>query len=434
MIARRAVLRAIGGAATAAAIGDRSARAAGGSLVYWSHNYPSLVDIVSKTMAPGFRKESGIQVQHENFETNQLETKILTAWSGGSGGPDIVSVGDNNLANYVYRKLVAPVDPKAFGFNSLGELVAAYQPGSLDGFMVGGQLYGIPMDSASISMYYRKDFFKEAGLDPDKPPTTWDEVAEYGRKLVRKDGNGNIIRAGWSWEARSLSSHFYYWGTLLPQKGVDFLNADGTRNGFDNAAGRAAFQYLFESFHGKPPFAALGLAPVISPIDDFGAGRTAMINSGFWLAPSVEAQYPKITYKDGVYGIARLPQFADGKKATRLNPWIWAVNAKSASVSDAWRFVSFMTSTPQNQEIWVRQVQYIQPWKNLARNTSLGSIPYAQVFIDDSAIGVPTPRTRYFNQLATLVARAYDQVSASGDAPDKVVPALARNIDRMLEG
>jgi ABC-type glycerol-3-phosphate transport system substrate-binding protein len=432
MVSRRVVLRGLGGAA-AAGIGARRARAAGGPIVYWSHNYPSLVDIVSKIMAPGFKRDAGLDVQYENYETNQLETKILTAWSGG-GGPDIVSVGDNNLPNYVYRKLVAPVDPKAFGFASLPELIAAYQPGSLDGFMVGGQLYGIPMDSAAISMYYRRDLFKEAGLDPDKPPTTWDEVAEYGRKLVKKDSNGNIVRAGWSWEARSLSSHFYYWGTLLPQKGVDFLNAEGTRNGLDNAGGHAAFEYLFESFNGKPAFAALGLAPVISPIDDFGAGRTAMINSGFWLAPSLEQQYPAVTYKDGVYGVARLPQFTDGKPATRLNPWIWAVNAKSAAPSDAWRFVAFMTNNPKNQEIWVRQAQYIQPWKDLTKNTSIGAIPYAHAFLDDSTIGVPTPRTPKFNQLATLVARAYDQVSASGDAPDKVVPALAKGIDRMLEG
>src|SRR6185437_977058 len=314
------------------------------------------------------------------------------------------------------------------------DLIAAYQPGSLDGFMVGGQLYGIPMDSASISRYYRRDFFKEAGLDPDKPPATWEEVAEFGRKLVKKDANGNIVRAGWSWEARSLSSHFYYWGTLLPQKGVDFLNADGTKNGLDNAGGHAAFQYLYESFHGKPPFSALGLAPVISPIDDFGAGRTAMINSGFWLAPALEQQYPAVTYKGGIYGIARLPQFANGKKATRLNPWIWVVNAKSRAASDAWRFVSCMTNNPKNQEIWVRQAQYIQPWKSLPTNTSILQIPYARVFLDDSAIGVPTPRTAKFNELATMVARAYDQISASGDSPDRVVPSLAKNIDRMLEG
>jgi ABC-type glycerol-3-phosphate transport system substrate-binding protein len=407
------------------------ARGAGG-VVYWSHNYPSLVDIVSQTMVPGFRKASGIDVEYNNFETNQLETKILTAWSGGSGGPDIVSVGDNNLANYVYRKLVAPVDPTAFGFASLQELIAAYQPGSLDGFIVGGQLYAIPMDVAAISLYYRRDLFKEAGLDPDKPPTTWEEVAEYGRKLVKRDGNGNIVRAGYGWEARSLSSHFYYWGTMLPQQGVDFLNADGTANGFNNAQGVAAFRYLYDSFHTRP-FAALGLAPVISPIDDFGAGRAAMINSGFWLAPALEQQYPKITYKDGIYGIARLPQFANGHKATRLNPWVWVVNAKSASVKNAWSFISYMTKPAENQALWARKAQYMQPWNGFAANTGIDAIPYAKVFLEDLKIGVPTPRTPKFNQLSTLVARAYDQVSAVGDPPEKVVPALAKAIDRMLQ-
>jgi ABC-type glycerol-3-phosphate transport system substrate-binding protein len=421
------------GVATAATIGA-PARAAEPGLVYWSHNYPSLVDIASKTMVPGFKQVSGIDVSYDNFETNPLETKILTSWSGGQGGPDVVSVGDNNLPNYVCRKLVAPVDPVAFGFPSLKDLVAAYQPGALDGFMVDGQLYGIPMDSAAISFYYRKDFFKEAGLDPEKPPTTWDEVTEYGRKLVKKDANGNIVRAGWSWEARSISSHFYYWGTLLPQKGVDFLDADGTKSGLDNENALAAFRYLHESFHGEPPFSALGLAPVISPVDDFGAGRTAMMNSGFWLAPAMEQQYPDVSYAKGVYGVARLPQFANGKKATRLNPWVWMVNARARSVADAWRFVGYMTNNAKNQEIWVRQAQYIQPWKDLTKNTSINAIPYAHVFLEDSLIGVPTPRTPKFNQLATVVARAYDQISASGDAPEKVVPALAKSIDRLLEG
>ncbi len=415
----------------AAALPATHARAAG-KLVYWSHNYPSLVDIVSKRMAPGFGKQAGIAVEYDNFETNQLETKILTGWTGGEGGPDLVSVGDNNLANYVYRKLVAPVDPSAFGFASLKALVDAYEPGSLDGFMVGGQLYGIPMDLAAISMYYRKDFFRDAGLDPDKPPTTWEEVAEYGRKLVKRDASGHIVRAGWGWEARSLSSHFYYWGTLLPQKGVDFLNADGTRNGFDGAGGMAAFGFLSDSFN-KDPFAALGLSPVISPIDDFGAGRVAMINSGFWLAPSLEQQYPKVAYKDGVYGIARLPQFAGATPRTRLNPWIWAVSAKSRMVKQAWQFISFMTKSPENQAVWASQAQYMQPWKGFSDLPAIRAVPYSGVFLADLKIGVPTPRTPKFNQLATLTSRAYDQISAEGKPASIVVPAFAKSIDRMLE-
>jgi multiple sugar transport system substrate-binding protein len=429
-LSRRALVGGIGAAGIATAA--RRTRAADRRIVYWSHNYPSLVEIVGKTMAPGFQKDAGIPVDYSDYETNQLETKILTAWSGGEGGPDIVSVGDNNLPNYVYRKLVAPVDPAAFGFSSLQELVDAYEPGSLSGFMVGGKLYGIPMDLAAISYYYRRDFFKEAGLDPDKPPTTWEEVAEIGPKLVKKDSNGNIVRAGWSWEARSLSSHFYYWGTLLPQKGVDFLNAAGTANGFNNAAGMAAFQYLYDSFNTQR-FSALGLAPVISPIDDFGAGRTAMLNSGFWLAPALEAQYPKVTYKDGVYGIARLPQFTGNSPATRLNPWVWMVSAKSPITKEAWQFISYMTKPKENQALWVSKAQYMQPWKGFSENPAITAIPYSKVFLEDLAIGVPTPRTPKFNQLAVLVARAYDQISANGSKPEVVVPSLAKGVDRMLE-
>lgn len=45
-------------------------------------------------------------------------------------------------------------------------------------------------------LVYRKDFFKEAGLDPNHPPANWDELAAYAKKLVVKDANHNVIRAG----------------------------------------------------------------------------------------------------------------------------------------------------------------------------------------------------------------------------------------------
>src|SRR3546814_12968867 len=95
--------------------------------------------------------------------------------------------------------------------------------------------------------------------------------------------------------------------TLFPYTTLfrSFLNADGTANGFNNEAGMEAFQYLYDTFHGENRITALGLAPTISPVDDFGAGRVAMLNSGLWLAPAVEKKYPEVKFKDGVYGDAR---------------------------------------------------------------------------------------------------------------------------------
>lgn len=433
-ISRRTFLKGAASVAGAAAFGSLLSgvgRSQGKTIVYWGHNYPSRVKIVNEIMGPSFKREAGIAVDHSDFDTNQMEPKILTAWAGGGQGPDLVSVGDYNLPNYVYRKMVVPVDPTAFGFKNQNELLAAYEPHALDGLIVDGKLYAIPMDQGSISMVYRKDFFKEAGLDPESPPKTWEELIETALKLTKRDASGKVIRAGLAWEARSISSHFYYWGTLLPQKGVDFLSPDGKKNGFNNAGGMAAFEYLYDTFN-TWRIAALGLAPTISPIDDFGAGRVAMMNTGFWLPPSMEAKYPDVSYAKGVYGVMRLPQFKTGKQATRLNPWVWMVSARSKMQKETWQFVAYMTKDPKNQSIWATQAQYLQPWKGMKSRQEVTAIPYARIFLEDLAIGVPTPRTVKYAELATSVAKAYDRISANGEKPEAVVPDLAKQVDRLL--
>lgn len=435
-LSRRRLLQAAGATAATTALPlpwySRRARAQGGPLVYWGHNYPTRVRICDEILVPGFEQESGVDVQHENFETNQLGLKILTSWAGGAGIPDLVSIGVNNLPNYVYRDMIAPVDPEAFGFASQEEVIDAFEPGALDSFIVDGTLYGMPMDIASISMYYRRDFFKDAGLDPDTPPKTWAEVTEMGKKLMQRDANGNVTRAGWGWLARSTSSHFYYWGTLLPQKGVDFLNKEGTGNGFSNEAGMAAFQYLYDTFHGPDQITALGLAPTISPVDDFGSGRFAMVNSGMWLAPAVEQKYPDVTFKDGVYGVAQLPQFENGTPATRLNPWVYMVSKQSNRQREAWELVSYLMQRPESRALWFSEAQFVLPWKGYRSMPELQAIPYASTFLDDLAIGVPLPNTPHFNELATMVAQAYDRISANGEKPEVVVPDLAGEIDFLV--
>jgi multiple sugar transport system substrate-binding protein len=420
------------GAATSTLAAPRRAGAQNRQITYWGHSFPTRIRLVNE-MVPGFRQATGVDVAHFDYDTNQNELRILTSWAGGSGGPDLVSVGDSNLPNYVYRRMITPVDPTAFGFRTQAELMAAYEPGVLDGCIVNGQLYGIPMDMASISMYYRKDFFREAGLDPERPPRTWDEVTEMGKALVKRDSSGRMTRAGWSWLARTRPSHFYYWGTLLPQLGVDFLNANGTANGFNNARGLAAFRYLHDTYHGSR-ISALGLAPTINPIDDFGAGRAAMINAGLWLAPALEDKYPAVNFRDGVYGIARLPQFRDGQPATRLNTWLWMVSARSRLPKETWQFVAHMTQKPENRALWLNQARFMQPWKGFATDPGIQSMPYLDTFLADLRIGKPMPATPKFAELSAAVARSYDRISANGDRAEQVMPDLARDVDRLLEG
>ena len=55
--------------------------------------------------------------------------------------------------------------------------------GMLDGVSIGGKLYAAPLMASWTIMYYNSEMFKNAGLDPKKPPKTWDEMVAYGKKL-----------------------------------------------------------------------------------------------------------------------------------------------------------------------------------------------------------------------------------------------------------
>ena len=91
---------------------------------------------------------------------------------------------------------------------------------------------GIPFQRSTIVMYYNKDAFRAAGLNPDAPPATWDEMVSIGKKLTKKSG-GNVNQ----WGAMIPSTGYPYWmfGALSMQNGQTLMNGDGneTKDYFD---------------------------------------------------------------------------------------------------------------------------------------------------------------------------------------------------------
>jgi sn-glycerol 3-phosphate transport system substrate-binding protein len=82
-----------------------------------------------------------------------------------------------------------------------------------DRFALRGKVFAIPLGSSTGILYYNKDLFRKAGLDPNKPPTTYKDLAEVGRKLVNSKVVPNALSTGWpAWlleMAHSYHSQFY---------------------------------------------------------------------------------------------------------------------------------------------------------------------------------------------------------------------------------
>ena len=106
----------------------------------------------------------------------------------------------------------------------------------LDGFYpalmangrIEGQTWGVPFQRSTIVAYTNKDMFREAGLDPEKAPTTWDEMVSMGKKLTNDDHYGVMIP----------STGYPYWmfQALAIQNGKELMSGDGLSTYFDDPA------------------------------------------------------------------------------------------------------------------------------------------------------------------------------------------------------
>ena len=106
----------------------------------------------------------------------------------------------------------------------------------------GGKHYGVPVTSSARSLVYRKDLFRAAGLNPDKGPTTWEELLDFGRRLTKSDGSA-ISVAGYG-----MTTNWSSWCAYMYQAG-DYVNQQGTKATVDGAPALDWGQFIWDVYH-----------------------------------------------------------------------------------------------------------------------------------------------------------------------------------------
>ena len=111
----------------------------------------------------------------------------------------------------------------------------------MENSQTGGKTWGIPFQRSTIVLYCNKEMFKEAGLDPNRPPANWKEMVEYAQKLTKRDASGQVTQ----WGIQIPSSGFPYWlfQALAIENGVNLMNAAGTETYYDKPEVIEALQY-----------------------------------------------------------------------------------------------------------------------------------------------------------------------------------------------
>src|SRR5690625_2670685 len=269
-------------------------------------------------------------------------TKLRTV-GGTDEAPAIVQVFEIGTKYMSESGFITPmqdfIDADNFDISVLEENIYNYY--SLD-----GKLYSMPFNASNAVMYYNKDLFEEAGLDPENPPATFAEVADAAEKLKEVTDYGfTMATIGWFVEQ------------LLANSGALYLDNDNGRSGdateavVNSEEGYAIFEWLDE-MNKAGTFTNYGSA-WDDPRGPFFAGQV-----GMYFDSTANVRHV-IRNSEHEVGTAYLPSLDGNPQGLIIGgASVWITNQVSEADQDAaWEFVKFLTD-PAVQAEWAGSTGY----------------------------------------------------------------------------
>lgn len=193
-----------------------------------------LTEVVDAMIAD-FTAENPDVTVNAIYAGNYDDTRIRALSALNSGEPAQLAVLFSiDAYDLIEQELIVPFDDLVTDAEGQAWLDGFY-PALMANGQIEGQTWGIPFQRSTIVAYYNKDMFREAGLDPEAPPATWDEMVAAGRALTTDDRWGLMIP----------STGYPYWmfQALAIQNGVELMSDDGLHTRFDDPAAVAALEF-----------------------------------------------------------------------------------------------------------------------------------------------------------------------------------------------
>jgi sn-glycerol 3-phosphate transport system substrate-binding protein len=351
--------------------------------------------------------------------------KALTAHK--SGQPPVTSVLlSTDMFTLIDEDAIVPID----GFVKTAEdkawLGSFYKAFMLNS-QTGGKTWGVPFQRSTIVMYYNKEMFKEAGLDPNKPPSTWAEMAEAAKKLTKKDASGKVTTYG----VQIPSSGFPYWlfQALAVQNGVVLANDAGNAVKFNDPKVIEALEYWVDlTKQGVHP---AGIVEWGTTPKDFFEKKVAMM----WTTTGNLTNVKNNAKFD--FGVAMLPAKQQKGSPTGGGNFYIFKKSSAAQQEAAFKFIQWMTQ-PEQAARWSVETGYVATSEAAYATDTLRKygrdFPPALVARDQLPFSLAEFST-HDNQRVTKALNDGLQAALTGSkTPAQALADAQREADRLLRG
>ncbi len=354
-------------------------------------------------------------------------TKALAAYKAGEA-PTIVQVYEVGTQTMLDSGAIVPVHTLNQGEVDWAEVV---QP-IMKYYSVDGELYCMPFNSSTAMLYYNKDMFEAAGLDPNSPPTSWAEVEEYSQAIM----DAGAAEGGFSmgWPAWILEQSFATHDQL-------FANNENGRAGM-------ADEVLFNSEFG------VNVLSEWQRMADEGVlvygGRTYKANDPF-LAAQFPFLFQSTSSLAGILGKAEfevgttfLPRLGDEYGAGNSvvgGGCLWIMDTATPEQQQAaWEFLKY-SFTPERSIVWHKGTGYFPTsntaYEQLQAEGWFEEEPNHATAFDQILSGTDTPAATgvllgNFVQIRDIVGTAIEEIVVNGADPKETLDTAAAEANQVL--
>lgn len=344
-----------------------------------------------------------------NFN-EKLPSSIAT-----NSGPSFVLMNLGDTANYIQNGAILPLDDF---FSETGMNKDDFDPASLATFNLDGKQWLIPMQMNTRYLYYNKTIMKDAGLDPDKPPTTWDELEQMAIKMT--DPSKNQFGFG-------IQDDFFVSTLIIRSNGGYTINPNGNKNELNSPQNIDSLKFVQK----------LMTADKVSPIATKGAdmdnlmlaGKIGLYINGPWLNNGLR--------KNNIdYSVALLPAGKLGKSVNVIDAVGFALikGADDKTKKAVYDFVKYWNS-PEICKEWSTKncfPPYIKATQNdsdIKNDPILSKMNNALDNAEPYYIGLTTAAKIDNDALTPL----FDNICNGADV-EKSVADTSKQIDDILKG
>jgi sn-glycerol 3-phosphate transport system substrate-binding protein len=371
------------------------------------------------------------EVEHPDIKVNPIYTggfmdtltKVATAIEAGDP-PHLGILINSQLLSLIDDGYITPISDIE---GADQEWLESYYPAFMANSYAEGKVWSIPQQRSTAVLYYNKEAFAEAGLDPEQPPQTWDEMVEMAEALTIRDDAGNVTQWGLAIPSSAAVSHWMI-VALAWQNDHLLMNEAGTEVYFDHPATLEAMQFWVDlaAEHQVTPSGVTewGTLPA-----EFMAGRFGMIwhTTGNLTRIRDEAPFD--------FGVAFLPG-RDGPRSVVGGGNMYIFEGISDEEKQAaLTFIRWMTA-PERAADWSLQTGYVAVSPAAYELPELAAyieeFPEAAVARDQLEISTGELMTFENQRVYNIIQQAIEAAVTGAKTPEEALADAQAQADRVL--